>query len=280
MSNDLIQFLPINQLQPNPFQPRSKIKKEDLEELVQSVIAYGILEPLVIADSPAGYQIIAGERRWRAAKEAGLTEVPVFVKKTTPKGMLEMALVENVQRTDLSPIERAQAFQQLIRQFGYNTSNLAEKVGKSDAYISNSLKLIDLPDAVKDGLLGNLISEGHARALSSIPDERTMVECYKVILKEGASVRRAEELARKFKKAWEKQLRSPVRADRGRPIVIDENQLKQWESNFKSLFHTDSNFKLIRSRRQTRVTITLYGGPEETDQDLNKILKFAEARKK
>jgi len=132
--------LPLNQLQPNPLQPRGKMSKEELEELVTSVKTYGILEPIVVAHTPAGYQIIAGERRWRAAKLAGLKEVPVIVKVTTPRGMLEMAVIENVQRVDLSPIERAQAFQQLLRDFKFSHQQIADKIGKSIAYISNSLR--------------------------------------------------------------------------------------------------------------------------------------------
>jgi len=113
----MITSLPTKQLQPNPFQPRGKIKTEDIQELAKSIKAYGVIEPIVIAQTPAGYQIIAGERRWRAAQLVGLEEVPVHIKKTTPKGMLEMALVENVQRIDLNALERAQAFQQLMRSF-------------------------------------------------------------------------------------------------------------------------------------------------------------------
>lgn len=266
-----VQMLPLNQLQPNPFQPRNKIIKEDLEELIQSVKAYGVLEPLVVAETPAGFQIIAGERRWRAAQAAGLSEIPVHIKKTTPKGMLEMALVENVQRVDLSSLERAQAFQQLIRDFGFANAELAGKIGKSPAYISNTLKLLELPDAIKDGLLGGLISEGHARALSSLDDEKLMVEVYKTVLKENASVRRTEELARRYKQA-QGQVST---TGRGRPMSVNENEVKRWEATFQSFFNTKSKLKLTKSKRQTKLTIILNGSPEETAQDLEKILELA-----
>ncbi|HOI05392.1 MAG TPA: ParB/RepB/Spo0J family partition protein, partial [Candidatus Woesebacteria bacterium] len=123
-----IQKLPASQLQPNPFQPREKVKKEDLMDLIESIRIHGILEPLVVAETPAGYQIIAGERRWRAAKVLGIEEVPVYVKKTSPQGMLEMAIVENVQRTDLNPIERAQSFARLNREFGLSINELAKRI--------------------------------------------------------------------------------------------------------------------------------------------------------
>ena len=269
----MTQTLPIKQLQPNPFQPRDKIKKEDIEELAQSIKTYGILEPLVIAQTPAGYQIIAGERRWRAAQLAGLDEVPVHIKKTTPKGMLEMALVENVQRVDLSALERAQAFRQLRRNFNYTNSELAEKVGKSPAYISNSLKLLELPDAITDGLVAGLISEGHARALLGIDSESDMVQAYKIILKENASVRRAENLARMFKEKHEPtNTNSP-----GRPTTkVDPTQLQRWQQAFSKLFNTNSQLKIARSHRQTKLTITLKGSPEETQEDLERIVQLTE----
>ncbi|MBU0576520.1 ParB/RepB/Spo0J family partition protein [Patescibacteria group bacterium] len=269
----MVHTLSTKQLQPNPFQPRGKIKNEEIEELAKSIKTYGILEPIVVAHTPAGYQIIAGERRWRAAQLIGLEEVPVYVKKTTPKGMLEMALVENVQRVDLNALERAQAFRQLMRNFNYSNSDLAEKVGKSPSYISNSLKLLDLPDAIADGLISGQITEGHARALSSINSETEMIRAYKIILKENASVRRAEELARRFKKD-SLQLNSPFGTKPS--IKINEQQLKQWQSRFNQFFHTKSNLKLTRSHRQTKVMITLKGSPEETQQDLEKIIGIAE----
>lgn len=260
------QTLPINQLHPNPFQPREKIKENDLNELVRSINSFGILEPLVVAETPAGYQIIAGERRWRAAKLARLQEVPVVIKKTSPKGMLEMALVENVQRQDLNAIERAQAFQQLMRDFKYTVVQLRDKIGKSDSYISNTLKLLTLPDAIKDGIVSKQISEGHARAISGISDEKAMIECYKIILREDASVRRAEELARQFKRSIKQK------NYKSRSIAIDESFLSNWETKMQRFFQAPTELKLMRSRSQTKITITLKGSPEQTQADLEKIV--------
>src|SRR3990167_8151106 len=176
-------------LQPNPLQVRSLIKSESLVDLVESIKTHGILEPLVVAKTPAGYQIIAGERRWRAAKILGLNNIPVIVKETTSQGMLEMALVENVQREELNPIERAQGFQRLIDEFGLSVTEIAKRIGKSPAYVSNTLRLLALPDAIKDGLISNDITEGHARAIAGLNDAKLMVDAYKTILTEGASVR-------------------------------------------------------------------------------------------
>jgi len=198
MAEEIIQ-IEIQQLQPNPLQPRGVITPESLVDLVDSIREHGILEPLVVAKTPAGYQIIAGERRWRASKLAGMTHVPSIIRETTPKGMLEMALVENVQRVDLNPLDRAKGFERLMNEFGLTTSEIAVRIGKSVAYVSNSIRLLSLPDALKDGLLSGLISEGHARALAAIDDQPLMVEAYKIILRESGSVRRAEELARRMK---------------------------------------------------------------------------------
>ena len=205
--NQQIVDLEIDSLQPNPLQPRGIITPESLVDLVDSVREHGILEPLVVAKTPAGYQIIAGERRWRASKLAGFKTVPVIIKETTPQGMLEMAIVENVQRTDLNPLDRAKAFDRLISEFGLGNSEIAQRISKSPAYVSNSMRLLTLPDALKDGLLTGLISEGHARALAAIDDTRLIVEAYKIILRESGSVRRAEELARKMRAQIGKKLK-------------------------------------------------------------------------
>lgn len=138
---DNVHQLEISQLQANPLQPRGMITPDSLMDLVDSIREHGIIEPLIIAHTPAGYQMIAGERRWRAAKLAGLTHVPCLIKETSPQGMLEMALVENVQRTDLNPIDRAKAFERLLEEFDLSNAEIARRIGKSPAYISNTLKL-------------------------------------------------------------------------------------------------------------------------------------------
>jgi ParB family transcriptional regulator, chromosome partitioning protein len=271
----------INELQPNPLQPRGTITPESLVDLVDSIKEHGILEPLVIAKTPAGFQIVAGERRWRASKLAGLTHVPVIIRETTPKGMLEMAMVENVQRVDLNPLDRAKGLERLQTEFGLSTGEMATRIGKSVAYVSNSLRLLALPDALKDGLLSGLISEGHARALAAIDDVSLMVEAYKIILKESGSVRRAEELARRMKaKSKQSVDRVGVRKDQLR--VVSEEIDKMQEEMEKALASiptngdpaaTKTSVKLARSRRETRVTFVLKGSLEETENRLQKIYK-------
>src|SRR4030043_477759 len=221
MAEEIIQ-IDVNELNANPLQPRGAITPESLVDLIDSIKEHGILEPLVVAKTPAGYQIIAGERRWRASKLAGLTHVPALIRETSPKGMLEMALVENVQRVDLNPLDRAKGFERLMNEFGLTTSEIAVRIGKSVAYVSNSIRLLSLPDALKDGLLSGLISEGHARALAAIDDQPLMVEAYKIILRESGSVRRAEELARRMKaKSKQSVERQGIRQDQLR-VVSEE----------------------------------------------------------
>ncbi len=273
MAEEVIQ-IEINQLQPNPLQPRGAITPESLVDLVDSIREHGILEPLVIAKTPAGFQIIAGERRWRASKLAGLTHVPAIIRETSPKGMLEMALVENVQRVDLNPLDRAKGFERLMNEFGLTTSEIAVRIGKSVAYVSNSLRLLSLPDALKDGLLSGLISEGHARALAAIDDSNLMIEAYKIILRESGSVRRAEELARRMKVKSQQEVIQPSGHVRIVSEEIDKMQADM-EGALKNGVEDGSarnnSVKLIRSRRETRVIFVLKGGLEETENTLQKI---------
>jgi len=269
MANKQVIDIDVNQLQPNPLQPRGIISSQSLTELASSIKEHGVLEPLVVAHTPAGYQIVAGERRWRATKLAGLKLVPVIVKETDPKGMLEMALVENVQREDLNSLERAKAFRKLIDEFSLTSREIAKRISKSSAYVSNSLNLLTLPDALKDGLLSGLISEGHARALLAIREPKLMIEVYKIILKESASVRRAEDLARRFKaKAGIVDYKSNL-LEKTRHIISEETDSMQ--ADMEKILGTRARVKIIRSQRQTKIFIILNGTPEKTQENLEKV---------
>ena len=277
MAEEIVQ-LDVNQLQPNPLQPRGSITPESLVDLVDSIREHGILEPLVVAKTPAGYQIIAGERRWRAAKLAGLTSVPSIIRETSPRGMLEMALVENVQRVDLNALDRAKGFERLMNEFGLTTSEIAVRIGKSVAYVSNSVRLLSLPDALKDGLLSGLISEGHARALAAIDDQSLMVEAYKIVLRESGSVRRAEELARRMKSKSNQSIdKSGSRKMYLRVVSaeLDKMQEDMAESFNKDLLDGQRKTKvnIVRSQRETKVTFVFPGGLEETEPKFMRVYK-------
>jgi ParB family transcriptional regulator, chromosome partitioning protein len=254
--------LEVDIIQSNPLQPRGLISPDSLNDLANSIREHGIIEPLVVAKTPAGYQLIAGERRWRAARQAGLSTVPVIIKETTAKGMLEMAIVENVQREDLNPIERAQAFQRLIEEFGLPLSEIAKRIGKSESYVSNTMRLLALPDAIKDGLISQAITEGHARAIAGLGDVKLMVEAYKTILSESASVRRAEDLARRLKAANDKQ---PIhRVERIHSDELD-NMAKDLAQSVNGLV------KITQSKVEARLVFVIRGNLEGTSATLKII---------
>lgn len=265
-----VREIEIELLQPNPLQPRGVITPESLVDLVDSIREHGILEPLVVAETPAGFQIVAGERRWRAAKTAGLKTVPIILKKTTPRGMLEMALVENVQRTDLNPIERAKAFQRLVSEFGLSTKTIAQRIGKSWAYISNSLRLLRLPDLLKDGLLSGQTSEGHVRALAALEEPKLIVEAYKKVLKESLAVRGTEEMVRRIK-AREGILEKHITGKRKLEIRRPSAKLEKIETDLTQKFQAlgcAPKITALQSRIQARLRIILDADMETTDKAL------------
>lgn len=264
MDGQHIVELETNYLQPNPLQPRGLISPESLTDLVNSIREQGILEPLVVAKTPAGYQIIAGERRWRAAKILGLAKVPVVIKETNPQQMLEMSIVENVQREDLNPIERAQAYKRLIDEFGLSVTEVAKRVGKSLPYISNTIRLLTLPDAIKDALAAGVITEGHVRPLISIGDPKLMLAAFKRILVEGISVRGAEEVARQVKA--EIQQKEPKRKQDKIYIPEQDEMAKTLKDKYGF-----ADVRFDQSRILGKITITLKGHEDETGPKLKEI---------
>ena len=261
--------LEVGMLQSNPLQPRGIISPESLTELVDSIREQGILEPIVVASTPAGYQIIAGERRWRAAKLMGLKEVPVIIKQTSPQQMLEMAIVENVQREDLNPIERAQAYRRLIDEFGLGTNEVARKVGKSAPTVSNTIRLLSLPDAIKDALVAGVITEGHVRPLISVGDSKLMIELFKKILKENSTVRETEDMARQVK--GEVERRAPKQKDKLWVPELDEMAKKVQEQ--RGLFQV----KIDQSRSEAKILLRVKGDVEVTGPKVQEIINLLSA---
>lgn len=262
----------INLLQPNPLQPRGLIDKTLIAELAHSIKAQGILHPLVVAKTPAGYQIIAGERRWHAARLAGLDKVPVIIRETTARGMLEMAIVENLQREDLTPLERADAYQRLRNEFNLSVKEIADKVGKSQSFISNSMRLLELPDAVKDGLIAGFVSEGIARALLAIRDQKLMIEVYKKLLREDANTRRAEELARKY--TYQKSLQMENRSKIRDVAVKDKNyipieKLRRLTNELAKV--TGTRVEIRQSRLQAKIVFTYQATFSQTKPFIKKL---------
>ena len=190
----------ISKIIPNPRQPRYQMRPEDLQELAESIREHGIIQPLLVTqeDGYDGYTLIAGERRLRAAKIAGLEAVPVIVRQVTDQQMLELALIENVQRADLTPLETAEAFRQLNESFGLSHEEIAQRVGKSRVTVTNTLRLLKLPKSVREALAEGLISEGHARALLGLSNPQGQTSALQTILKQDMTVRQTEELIRRL----------------------------------------------------------------------------------
>lgn len=190
--------VPLVSISPNPHQPRSQIRDQDLVELAASIEEHGIIQPLVVTETMDGYQLIAGERRWRAARVAGQSRVPVLVKEVVPSQMLELALVENLQRSDLNPLEEATAFQQLVEEFELTQKQIAQRVGKSRTAVSNTLRLLTAARPIQQALLDERISEGHARALLGLETAAAQEAGLKTVLKQGLNVRQTEQLVRRL----------------------------------------------------------------------------------
>ncbi|HSM25806.1 MAG TPA: ParB/RepB/Spo0J family partition protein [Anaerolineaceae bacterium] len=192
--------LSIDLILPNPHQPRTIMEEDDLQELAESIREHGIIQPLLVipANENGEYVLIAGERRLRAAKIAGLNKVPVIFRQASDQEHLELALIENLQRENLSPLEAAEAYQQLAEEFKLSHEEIAKRVGKSRVAISNTLRLLKLPDSIKKALMQNIISEGHARALLGLNTIQAQLAVLEIIVKNNYSVRQTEELVKKY----------------------------------------------------------------------------------
>jgi ParB family chromosome partitioning protein len=190
----------VDQIRPNPRQPRTDMQQSLLDDLAASIAEHGVLQPLIVTldDQNTGYILIAGERRLQAARQAGLVTVPVIVRKASDQARLEMALVENLQRTDLNPLEAAEGYRQLVEDFDLSHDEIANRVGKSRTTISNTLRLLKLPNTVRSKLSAGQISEGHARALLGLPSAQAQSAALKTVISRGLNVRQTEELVRRL----------------------------------------------------------------------------------
>ena len=200
LARDGLLQIDIDLIDPSPYQPRTRFREEALDELARSIQASGIVQPLVARRVAARYQLIAGERRWRAAQRAGLSRVPVVLREVPEELALEMTLVENLQREDLNPIEQAHAFQRLVDEFGLTQERVAERTGKDRATIANALRLLRLEDEVQNLLEENRISAGHARALLAILDSSERIALARRIARSGMTVRQVERIAARSSK--------------------------------------------------------------------------------
>ncbi len=201
------EHLPLDRLRPNPFQPRRAVERGKLSELVASIRENGLLQPLVVRPATEGWQIVAGERRWRAVTELGWTDVPAYVREADDQTMFVLALVENLQREDLSPVDEAHAYQRLIDQFGLTQGDVADQVGRDRSTVSNTIRLLSLPEQVLEMLTAGELSAGHARALLGVGDAERVIVLARETVEQGLSVRALEARVRGPKPATGKKPR-------------------------------------------------------------------------
>ena len=247
--------VPLSSIIPNPHQPRSPIRDQDLVELASSIEEHGVIQPLIVAQAASGYQLIAGERRWRASRLAGLSQVPVLVKEAAPKEMLELALVENIQRSDLNALEEAQAYRQLMEEFDLTQEQVAKRVGKSRTAVANTLRLLNASRAVQQALLEDKISEGHARALLGLEKAEAQKNALDVVQNKGLNVRQTEDLVRRRLGEKEKPKRKPSRKTQAR-----REETKALEDDFRSAL--DTKVELARDGEGGRLVIHFYSDEE------------------
>jgi len=259
-----VQEILLSEIEANPYQPRKDFREEDLEELVQSIKTYGIIQPITLRRlAPNKYQIISGERRFRASKIVGLKEVPAYLRTADDQLMLEMALVENIQRADLNALEVAITYQRLIDECGLTHENLADRVGKKRSSITNYLRLQKLPPQIKQGLKDKKISMGHARELLGIDDIAVQLSVYGEILSKELSVRATEQLVRSFKNPVVKNAKPTPTA-----LPLEYRQVKE---NLESKLETKVNLK-VDKKGKGAISI-----PFANTKDLNRILDILDS---
>jgi ParB family chromosome partitioning protein len=256
-----VQQVAVEAIRPNPHQPRTHFAKEQLAELAESIRTYGVIQPLIVKEDAGGsYTLIAGERRLQASKLAGLATVPVVSREASDRDLVELALVENVQRADLSPLETAEAYQHMHHQFNLSHDEIARRVGKSRVAITNTLGLLELSAAVKQALLDESISEGHARALKALDTPQAQRAALSTIISQGLNVRQAEELVRKLRGTRPK---AAAKASQSAEIRDLQNELRD---------ALGTKVKVQHSRKGGHITVFYYSD-EELDSLVTRLTK-------
>ncbi len=256
------QLLPIYKVEPNPEQPRQDFDQEELQSLADSIAEHGIVQPLTVREVAGGYyQIIAGERRWRAARLADLTEVPAVIIEADDKKAMELALIENLQRQDLNPVEEALGYQSLMTDYGMTQEQTAQRVGKSRPAVANALRLLQLAPGVLDMLRSGKISAGHARAVLSLKSEKDQLAAAQKIAALDLSVRQAELLCKSLQKAPEKET----------PVTLAVNYIAECEKSLSKAL--GRGVKIVNGKRKGRFELEFYG-QEDLQVLLDALLKL------
>jgi ParB family chromosome partitioning protein len=262
-----INEIDLDQIELNPFQPRKNFDEESLQELASSIKEIGIIQPITVRELDGNkYQLITGERRYKAARMAGLESIAAYVRKANDQNMLEMSLVENIQRVDLDSIEVAISYQRLIEECNLTQEMVSDRVGKKRSTITNYLRLLKLPAEIQLGIRDKVISMGHARAVINIPDQETQLEIYRDILKNDLSVRKVEEIVRKISTASE----TPSEP---KQVEVTHEEYESLRTHLSEFFQT--NIELKRNNKGNgRIVI-----PFKSDEDLERILTILDKLK-
>ncbi|MBC7252856.1 MAG: ParB/RepB/Spo0J family partition protein [Actinobacteria bacterium] len=251
------EMIPVDSISPSPLQPRKKFKEESLEELAASLKEHGVVQPIIVRPSGTGYELLVGERRWRAAQLAGLKSIPAVVREAEPSECLQVALVENLHRDDLNGIEEASAYRQLMEEFGLTQEEISQKVGKSRSAVANALRLLQLPVEIQASVVAEEITAGHARALLALQGDPYQETLLKRIIEEGLSVRETEELVRSRLKG----AGAEKGAAREKP-----KQLQHYAELISASLQARA--KVVQGKRKGKIVIEFKG-----EKDLRRLLK-------
>ena len=254
-TSDQFFFCGIEEITPNPYQPRQNVRDQAFEDLVESVRERGILQPLLVRSSEDGYQLIAGERRWRAAQLAGLQRVPVIVKESAEPESFELALIENIQRKDLNSIEEGEAYRRLHEEFGLSQEHIAKKIGKDRSTVANMIRLLKLPEKIRNDLVDDILTMGHARALLALPEAAVQLQARNTIVKKSLSVRETEKLVQTLLKRKTKA-KVTSEPDSHMRAMLD-----------RLIRHFGTKVNIVRRGKRGKVEIEFY-----SDDDLQRIL--------
>ncbi|MGA9288563.1 MAG: ParB/RepB/Spo0J family partition protein [Anaerobacillus sp.] len=258
--DELVKEIPINELRPNPYQPRKTFSAEAIEELSESIKTFGVLQPLIVRQSIKGYEIVVGERRYRASLNAGLQSVPAVVKELTDRKMMEIALIENLQRENLNPIEEAQAYQKLMKETDVTQEELSKRLGKSRPHLANFLRLLQLPGEVQEYISEGKLTMGHGRAILGLKKKEGRKSLAERVLKEKLNVRQLENLITQLNQNVSRETKKGVKSD---------PYLKEKENNLRERFGTSVSIK--KSKKKGKIEIEFF-----SEEDLDRILEVLE----
>ncbi|NLD18715.1 MAG: ParB/RepB/Spo0J family partition protein [Clostridiales bacterium] len=257
-----ITYVGINDIKPNSNQPRKTFNEEKLDELAASIEAHGLIQPVVLRTVNKGYEIVAGERRWRAARKLGIKEIPCIIKELTDEENMLLAIIENMQREDLNPIEEAEGLSQMIDTYGLTQEQVSKSIGKSRPYITNTLRLLKLPEAIRDFVSEGCLSVGHARALITIEDERRQIAIAEEAMREGLSVRQIERMSKENKGTGRAKVR----------VKQKDADTKRVEEDLKEALGT--KVTLNQKGRKGRIEIEYY-----SKEELERLIELLRALK-